>query len=72
MGMGTLRHQLDAIKAQLSTLSAIPVACADAVELWRRIYGAAPDPWQRDVLVYEHPRLLTGRGNRAKALSVRF
>jgi hypothetical protein len=70
MGMDTLRHQLDAIKAQLSTLSALPVACADAVELWRRIYGSDPDPWQRDVLVYEHPRLLINGSRQSGRSSV--
>jgi hypothetical protein len=55
----TLTRRLARVKAQLAARSAPPpVACADAVELWHRIYGTEPDPWQREVLVSESPRLL--------------
>jgi hypothetical protein len=58
MGMDTLRRQLSVIKTELDALSAPPVGCTDAVALWRRIYGADPDPWQRDVLLSSNPLIL--------------
>jgi Terminase large subunit, T4likevirus-type, N-terminal len=55
----SLRRQLIQVRAQLEARHAlIPVVCADAVALWRRTYGADPDPWQRDVLLSHSPLIL--------------
>jgi hypothetical protein len=55
----SLRRQLTQVRAKLEARHApIPVVCADAVALWRRIYGYEPDPWQRDVLLSSNPLIL--------------
>jgi hypothetical protein len=71
MGIEALRRTLNSIKAQLDTARpSAPVACRDAVDLWRRIYGDDPDPWQRDVMVHEHPRLLINGSRQSGKSSV--
>jgi Terminase large subunit, T4likevirus-type, N-terminal len=55
----TLTRRLARVKAQLEARRAPPpVVCQDAVDLWHRIYGSAPDPWQADVLRSQSPRIL--------------
>jgi Terminase large subunit, T4likevirus-type, N-terminal len=70
MGTDTLRRQLASIKAELDALSARPVGCENAVDLWRRIYGDDPDPWQREALVHERPRLLINGSRQSGKSSV--
>jgi Terminase large subunit, T4likevirus-type, N-terminal len=70
MGMDTLRRHLAAIKADLDALSAPPAVCADAVTLWRRIYGDDPDPWQHELMVHERPRLLINGSRQSGKSSV--
>jgi hypothetical protein len=55
----TLTHRWARVRAQLDARCAPPpVTCQDAVDLWQRIYGHQPDPWQRDVLLSQSPRIL--------------
>ena len=56
--MRTLQRRLARVRAQLEASTTPPVACRDAVDLWRRIMGGEPDPWQADVLRSQRPRLL--------------
>jgi hypothetical protein len=66
-----LRHRIARVRARLEAGHApIPVACADAVDLWRRIYGDDPDPWQRDVLAYQYPRVLINGSRQSGKSSV--
>jgi hypothetical protein len=72
MGMDTLRRQLTSIKADLEALTrpAGAAACRDAVDLWRRIHGGDPDPWQCDVLRHDYPRLLINGSRQSGKSSV--
>jgi hypothetical protein len=55
----TLTRRLARVKAQLEARRAPPlVVYRDAVDLWRRIYGSDPDPWQIEVLRSDNPRIL--------------
>jgi hypothetical protein len=55
----TLTRRWARVKAQLEARRAPPpIICQDAVELWQRIYGSEPDPWQAEVLRSQSPRIL--------------
>jgi Terminase large subunit, T4likevirus-type, N-terminal len=55
----TLQRRLARVRAQLEARCAPPpVVCEDAVDLWRRIYGSEPDPWQAEVLGTGKDRIL--------------
>jgi hypothetical protein len=55
----TLQQRLTQARAHIEARhSAPPVVCADAVELWWRIYGSDPDAWQASVLRSANPRML--------------
>jgi hypothetical protein len=55
----SLTRRWGKVKAQLDAKHApAAVPCADAVELWQRIYHTEPDEWQRDILRSQSPRVL--------------
>jgi hypothetical protein len=67
----TLQTRVARLTAQLEArLATASVGCESAVDLWRRIYGADPDPWQRDVMVGERPRLLINGSRQSGKSSV--
>jgi hypothetical protein len=54
-----LRRQIAQVRAKLEARHrAPPVACANAVDLWRLIYQGDPDPWQSSLLLSDNPRIL--------------
>jgi hypothetical protein len=55
----TLTRRLAQMRAHLEARQ-VPrgTVCTNAVELWRRLYGADPDPWQREILLAPDGRVL--------------
>jgi hypothetical protein len=67
----SLKRQIAQVRAKLEARHGVPpVACATAVDLWRRIYGSDPDLWQRHVMLSEHPRLLINGSRQSGKSSV--
>jgi hypothetical protein len=67
----TLQTRIARLTAQLEArLATTPVESQDAVDLWRRIYGDDPDPWQRDILTSPHPRVLINGSRQSGKSSV--
>src|SRR5688500_7463752 len=55
----TLKQRVARLKAQWTAPPAVPILPPmSAVELWQRVMGCDPDPWQATVLKSDDPRII--------------
>jgi hypothetical protein len=58
MDIGQLSRRVERLKAKYTPPPAVPVVRPmSAIELFTRVIGAEPDPWQAEVLTSEDPRI---------------